>query len=109
MIIMRNKYSIMVWEHNQGLVIPIDNLTNLEQFTCEVRDIVLTEFSKNMRFVSLVYMPSFVRNFTPMKAFLNGRSPKIFEKDEAVKELFEFFFSRATKKTYKDGYVEYDF
>ena len=108
MVIMRNEYSTMVWQADHGLAIPVNSSTNIELFTYEVRWIVLSEFS-DVRFTSLVYDSTLVRNYEPMQKFLNGRSPKIFEKDEAVKELFNFFFSRATKKTYKDGYVEYDF
>ena len=119
------KYAICAWdkEKNQGIVYPATVSTNIEDFTLEVKRIVL-EGLRDIKFVSLVFDPSFRRNYIPMRHFLNSKDPKcekvpdgeekemydFLQYDENIaKELYQFFFSHAKKVEYPDGYIEFEF
>lgn len=120
-----SRHAVMVWEEekNRGIVYPATVSTDIELFTYEVRMIILEEM-RNVRFVSLVFDPSFTRNYIPMRAFLNEKDPKCKKcndgeeremydflqyDDAAARELYSFFFEHAKKIVYPDGYIGYEF
>ena len=121
----RTSHTIMAWEEekNRGIVYPATVSTSIEDFTYEVRKIIL-EGMRNFRFVSLVFDANYRRNYIPMREFLNQKEPKCAnvedgeEKemydfmqydDNIARELYEFFFSHSKEVEYPDGYIEYEF
>ena len=117
--------AVLAWEkeRERGIAYPATIVTDIEKFTFDVRMVSL-ESMRGIRFTSLVYDPSYTRNYIPMRAFLNEKHPscvnisdgnereyyKFLEYGyEVAKELYVFFFEHATKVEYPDGYVEYNF
>ena len=117
--------AIFVWEDekNRGIAYPATVSTSIELFTSEVRKIALEQMN-HIRFVSLVFDPSFKRNYLPMREFLNSKEPhckkckdgeekELYDflqyEDNSAKELYNFFFNHSTRIEYTNGYVEYEF
>lgn len=121
--VLRNSHTVMVWNESEGkgIVFPATVSTSILDFTTEVRSIVLQKM-RNIRFVSLVFSHEFVRNYKPMKAFLeekehikcnDGEERELYDflqyDDCAARELFHFFFAHTETIIYEDGWVEYEF
>ena len=119
------RHAIFVWdnEKRRGIVYPATIFTDIEIFTSEVRRIALDQMIY-VHFVSLVFDPTFGRNYLPMREFINKKEPKcrnLIDGDEKEMyaplqyddnwaiELHIFFFEHTTEYVYKDGYVEYNF
>ena len=119
------RYAIFVWddEKKRGIVYPATVSTDIESFTSEVRRIALDQMIY-VHFVSLVFDPTFGRNYLPMREFINEKEPKcknLSDGDETemytplqyddnwAKELHIFFFEHTTEFVYENGYVEYNF
>lgn len=119
------RYAIFVWEDekNRGIVYPATVSTDIELFTYEVKTIALDQM-RYIRFVSLVFDPTFGRNYLPMREFLNQKEPickkfnhgderELYDflqyEDNSAKELYNFFFEHSTRIETKYGYVEYEF
>ena len=117
--------AIFVWEDekNRGIAYPATVSTELGLFAYEVKQIVLEQM-KHIRFMSLVFEPSYGRYYLPMREFLNAEEPhcknctdgeeiEMYDflqyEDNSAKELYNFFFEHSTPTEYKNGYVDYEF
>lgn len=121
----RTRYAVMAWEveKNRGIVYPATVSTDIQDFTCEVREIVQSKM-RDMRFKTLVFDASYTTNYIPMREFLNQKEPgcvnvkdgdekELYDflqyDDNSARELYKFFFSHTRKVEYSDGYVEFEF
>ena len=119
------RQAVFAWENekNRGIVYPATVTTDIELFTSEVKKIALEQMN-HIRFVSLVFDPTFERNYLPMREFLNQKEPicKKFKNgeekelydflqydDNSARELYTFFFEHSTRIESMYGYVEYNF